>query len=121
MISWNGQGVTTRAIAAGQYDDLITQRARATKALGQPVLIRWFWEMDGNKKAEFAGTPEQYIAAWQHIVRIFRAGGRRQRPLGVVPQRLGLQRRRGPAVLSRRRFRRLDVRRRIQLGPRPGR
>ena len=110
-----------RAIADGRYDDLIRQRARGTKALGQPVLIRWFWEMDGKKKAEFAGTPEQYIAAWQHIVGIFRHRRRRQRPLGVVPQRFGLQRRRGPGVLSRPRFRRLDVRRRIQLGPGPGR
>ena len=75
MMSWNGKGVTTKAIAAGRYDDLITQRARDTKALGQPVLIRWFWEMDGNKKADFAGTPEEYIAAWQHIVGIFRAQG----------------------------------------------
>jgi hypothetical protein len=75
MISWNGKGITTRAIAAGQDDDLIRRRARDTKALGQPVLIRWFWEMDGNKKAEFAGTPEQYIAAWQHIVTIFRNQG----------------------------------------------
>jgi hypothetical protein len=75
MISWNGKGVTTRAIAAGQYDDLIRQRARDTKALGQSVLIRWFWEMDGNKKAEFAGKPEQYVAAWQHIVTIFRNSG----------------------------------------------
>ena len=75
MISWNGKPVTTRAIANGRYDDLITQRARDTKALGQPVLVRWFWEMDGNKKEEFAGTPEQYIAAWQHIVGIFRSEG----------------------------------------------
>ena len=75
MISWNGRGVTTRAIAAGRYDDLIERRARDTKALGQPVLIRWFWEMDGNKKAEFAGTPDQYIAAWRHIVGIFRTQG----------------------------------------------
>ena len=75
MISWNGKGVTTETIAAGRYDALIKQRARATKALGQPVLIRWFWEMDGNKKAEFAGTPEEYIAAWQHIVVIFRNEG----------------------------------------------
>jgi beta-mannanase len=75
MISWNGRGVTTKAIAAGRYDDLIEQRARDTKALGQPVLIRWFWEMDGNKKAEFAGTPEEYIAAWRHIVGIFRQQG----------------------------------------------
>jgi glycosyl hydrolase family 26 len=75
MMSWNGKGVTTKAIATGRYDDLITQRANDTKALGQPVLIRWFWEMDGNKKADFAGTPEQYIAAWQHIVGLFRQEG----------------------------------------------
>ena len=75
LISWNGKNVTTKTIAAGQYDDMIKQRARAVKALGQPVLIRWFWEMDGNKKSEFAGTPEQYIAAWHRIVGIFRAQG----------------------------------------------
>ena len=75
MMSWNGRNVQTADIAAGRYDDLIKQRARATKALGKPVLIRWFWEMDGNKKAQFAGTPAQYIAAWQHIVTTFRHAG----------------------------------------------
>jgi hypothetical protein len=75
MISWNGKGVTTKTIAAGQYEDLIRRRARETKALGQLVLVRWFWEMDGSKKAEFAGTPEQYVAAWQHIVTTFRREG----------------------------------------------
>ena len=54
---------------------MIKQRARATQALGQPVLLRWFWEMDGNKKSQFAGTPDQYVAAWRHIVTIFRAEG----------------------------------------------
>lgn len=75
LISWNGRGPTTDQIAAGRFDDMIRLRARATKALGQPVLIRWFWEMDGNKKAEYAGTPAEYIAAWQRIVRTFRAEG----------------------------------------------
>jgi hypothetical protein len=75
MISWNGKDVRSKTIAAGAYDDMIRQRARATKALGEPVLIRWFWEMDGKKKVEFAGSPEQYIAAWRHIVGIFRAEG----------------------------------------------
>jgi hypothetical protein len=75
MISWNGRGVTTAEIAAGNDDALIKQRAKATKALGKPVLIRWFWEMDGNKKAEFAGTPAQYVAAWRHIVTTFRHEG----------------------------------------------
>ena len=75
MISWNGKGVTTRSIAAGHYDKLVRERARATRALGQPVLIRWFWEMDGKKKADFAGTPGQYVAAWRHVVRTFRSEG----------------------------------------------
>jgi hypothetical protein len=75
MISWNGRNVTTAAIATGRYDDMIRQRARQTTALGQPVFIRWFWEMDGNKKAGFAGTPEHYVAAWRHIVTTFRAEG----------------------------------------------
>jgi beta-mannanase len=75
MISWNGRGPTTDQIAAGRFDAMIKQRARATKALGRPVLIRWFWEMDGNKKAEYAGTPAEYIAAWRHIVGMFRAEG----------------------------------------------
>jgi beta-mannanase len=75
LISWNGRGVTTSQIAAGQFDAMIKQRANATKALGQPVLIRWFWEMDGKKKAEFAGTPEEYIAAWRRIVQTFRGQG----------------------------------------------
>jgi hypothetical protein len=75
MISWNGRGVTTANIAAGRYDNLISQRARAAKQFGRPMLIRWFWEMDGNKKAEFAGMPAEYIAGWQHIVTIFRREG----------------------------------------------
>ena len=75
MISWNGRGVTTAEIAAGRQDDLIRQRANAVKALGKPVLIRWFWEMDGNQKAEYAGTPAEYVAAWRHIVTIFRNQG----------------------------------------------
>jgi len=75
MISWNGKNVQTTDIAAGTYDSMIKQRAKAVKALGKPVLIRWFWEMDGNKKVQFAGTPGQYIAAWRHIVSTFRAEG----------------------------------------------
>jgi glycosyl hydrolase family 26 len=75
MISWNGRNVTTSAIAAGGHDDLIRRRAQETRALGRPVLIRWFWEMDGSRKAEFAGAPGDYIAAWRHIIGLFRAEG----------------------------------------------
>jgi len=75
MMSWNGKNVQSSDIAAGRYDAMIRQRAKATKALGRPVLIRWFWEMDGNKKSGFAGSPDQYVAAWRHIVTLFRSEG----------------------------------------------
>ncbi|MGH9038498.1 MAG: glycoside hydrolase family 26 protein, partial [Acidimicrobiia bacterium] len=75
MISWNGAGVASSAIAAGAYDGMIISRADAVKALGEPVFIRWFWEMDGNKKAQWAEGPANYTAAWRRIVDLFRARG----------------------------------------------
>jgi hypothetical protein len=75
MISWNGRGAYTSDIAAGEHDPLILDRALRVKDLGQPVLIRWFWEMDGNKKQEWAESPQDYIAAWRHIVDLFEAEG----------------------------------------------
>jgi hypothetical protein len=74
LISWNGKDVASSEIAAGDQDRLIVGRALGVKALGQPVLIRWFWEMDGKKRI-WAGTPADYIAAWRHIVDVFRARG----------------------------------------------
>jgi hypothetical protein len=75
MISWNGRGVTTADIAAGRHDAVVVERANGVKSLGQKVLLRWFWEMDGKKKAEWAGSPEEYVAAWRHIRGIFDAQG----------------------------------------------
>jgi hypothetical protein len=75
LISWNGKDIQSSEIAAGGQDRLIKERARSVKALGQTVLIRWFWEMDGNKKREWAGTPADYVAAWRRIVDIFRSEG----------------------------------------------
>ena len=49
MISWNGEN--TDAIARGDQDGMIPARAQAVPGSSTPVFIRWFWEMDGNKKA----------------------------------------------------------------------
>ena len=67
LISWNGRDAYATDIAAGKYDPMIKDRAAKVKDLGQPVMIRWFWEMDGNKKKEFAQSPAAYIDAWRHI------------------------------------------------------
>ena len=77
MISWanfrgDGSGVYSSDIVAGDEDDLISAQAHRYESSGRRCLVRWFWEMDGSKKAEWAQDPETWIAAWQHIVSIFR-------------------------------------------------
>jgi hypothetical protein len=73
LISWNG--TFTPSITSGALDGTIAARAAGVRNLGQPVFVRWFWEMDGNKKANWTVSPESYIAAWRHIVDTFRAQG----------------------------------------------
>ena len=76
MISWGK--ASTAEILAGVHDDLIRQRSAAVAALGRPVFLRWFWEMDGHNNgngASFLVTPAEYIRAWRHIHDLFAAQG----------------------------------------------
>ena len=73
MISWNGEN--TDAINRGDWDGLISSRAQAVAMLNTPVFMRWFWEMDGNKKQGFISSPASYQKAWRHIHDIFAAAG----------------------------------------------
>jgi beta-mannanase len=73
MISWNGEN--TDAINRGDWDGMISSRAQAIAMLNTPVFIRWFWEMDGNKKQGFISSPVSYQKAWRHIHDIFAAAG----------------------------------------------
>src|SRR5581483_1009932 len=73
MISWNGEN--TDAIARGDWDGMIAARAQAVAMMNTPVFIRWFWEMDGNKKQGFISSPASYQKAWRHIVDVFRTAG----------------------------------------------
>ena len=74
LISWNGK-TESLSIGLGQADELIRTRARAVKALGEKVMIRWMWEMDGRKKAENSRHPALYVAAWRRIHDVFAAEG----------------------------------------------
>jgi hypothetical protein len=65
MISWGK--TNTRDINSGAHDAEIRARAEGLRDLGQPVLVRWFWEMGGNRNIPTAGEPADYIAAWRRI------------------------------------------------------
>ena len=73
MISWGDQD--TRRVAAGADDELIRARADAVAALGRPVLLRWFWEMDGKRYRNVAHSPQEYVAAWRHLHDLFAERG----------------------------------------------
>ena len=69
LIAWGD--VKTSAINAGTHDNYIRARADAVKALGAPIFIRWFSEMDTRYHSENAVSPSSYISAWRRIHRIF--------------------------------------------------
>ena len=74
MIDWE-HGDTLIHIAEGRDDaNLIVPYAKELKAYGKPVFLRWSWEPNVGHTV----TPtfaQQYVAAWQHIVNVFRGPG----------------------------------------------
>jgi len=69
MISWNG--TDTIEIQNGQHDEWITQQATAVRDLGEPVMMRWLWEMDGRRRVEWVHSAEEFVGAWLHVRSIF--------------------------------------------------
>jgi hypothetical protein len=86
MISWGGTknfpSGGLHAIAAGKYDSTVRQWASALKSLGSKVLLRPWWEMNGNwnpwdgaHNGGSASGPATYISAWRHIHNVIVAAG----------------------------------------------
>ncbi|MDQ4142866.1 MAG: hypothetical protein M3198_03835 [Actinomycetota bacterium] len=71
MVSWDSEVVTN--INAGLEDEWIRQQADAVKALSQPVMIRYLWEMD--LLTEDSVSPSAFVAAWRRIHTIFKNRG----------------------------------------------
>ena len=69
MISWNG--TDTIEIQNGIHDDWIRTQATSVAGLEQPVMLRWLWEMDGNRRRDWVHSGEDFVAAWNHIRGIF--------------------------------------------------
>ncbi len=83
MITWDpvidGHGVPLADIAAGDHDDYLIEAAHLAASVKKPFLLRLAHEMnlpsspfgpgaDGN-------TPQSFVAAWHHVVDLFRRAG----------------------------------------------
>jgi len=63
------------AIAAGSYDMYLRSYAASVRAYGKPVVIGFGHEMNGNWYAWSHVQPSVFVAAWKHIVTLFRKEG----------------------------------------------
>lgn len=70
-------GVTLASIAAGRSDDYLRSYAASVVAFGHPVILSFGHEMNGSwySWGDGRASPASFVAAWRHIVRIFRAAG----------------------------------------------
>jgi hypothetical protein len=70
LLTWGGTP-DTRRIVAGDYDSLVRERARAVERLHRPILLEFRHEMDRPNLQWVIHGPKNYIAAWDHIRKIF--------------------------------------------------
>jgi hypothetical protein len=83
MITWdpslNGVGIPLSQIVAGKYDAYVKSAAQAAIAWKRPMYIRFAHEMNLTGSAFGPGqdgnTPAEFVAAWRHVVNIFRQQG----------------------------------------------
>jgi beta-mannanase len=86
LVDWSCSD-SDASVAAGGDDALIRAYARALKAYGKPVFLRWFWEMNftgtsatgvqavRDRRCLGVNGASGYVAAWRHIWSIFRGVG----------------------------------------------
>jgi mannan endo-1,4-beta-mannosidase len=73
----DGRGIKLAAIASGQYDGYLSAYAEAVRAYRHPVILSFGHEMNGGwySWGYKDTTPAVFVAAWRHIVNLFRALG----------------------------------------------
>ncbi len=79
MITWaQDTGLSSRDVTAGRYDSYIAEQARLAKSYGSLMYIRLFHEMNGTWMSYGpvnGQTGADFVAAWRHVVGIFRQQG----------------------------------------------
>lgn len=74
MITWEPYSESLQDIAAGKYDAQLIAWARGAAAYGKPVYLRPMEEMNISG-TPWSGQPAAFIAAWRHMVTVFRDEG----------------------------------------------
>jgi len=77
LIQMDPDGVRIGAIASGRYDSYLSVFAEAVRAYHRPVVVGFGHEMNGYWYSwSYQHTPPAvFVAAWRHIVNLFRAEG----------------------------------------------
>jgi mannan endo-1,4-beta-mannosidase len=79
LVQIDPDNISVPAIASGKYDGYLSAYAEAVRAYHHPVILSFGHEMNGDwfswgyKKT----SPQAFVAAWRHIVKLFRALGAR--------------------------------------------
>lgn len=79
LVQMDPDQISPAEIASGRYDGYLSSYAEAVRAYGHPVIVGFGHEMNGNWSSwGYRHTPPKaFVAAWRHIVNIFRALGAR--------------------------------------------
>lgn len=77
LVQINPVHVSLAAIAAGRYDDYLSDFAAAVHSYRRPVIISFGHEMNGYwySWGHRHTSPATFVAAWRHIVSLFRTLG----------------------------------------------
>jgi mannan endo-1,4-beta-mannosidase len=77
LVQMDPDSVSVAAIAAGKYDGYLSQYAETIRAYQHPVILSFGHEMNGDWSSwGYQHTsPAVFVAAWRHIVALFRVLG----------------------------------------------
>jgi mannan endo-1,4-beta-mannosidase len=89
-------GISLAAIARGHYDGYLRSYAAAVRSFGSRVILSFGHEMNGNwySWGNQHTAAREFVAAWRHIVTVFRASGTRNVTwlwtVNIMVRRLGI-------------------------------
>ena len=77
LVQMDPDGINIAEIASGRYDGYLSSYAEAVRAYRHPVILSFGHEMNGDWSSwGYRHTsPAVFVAAWRHIVNLFRALG----------------------------------------------